>query len=95
METAMKETHEEELFKDWGLSWTADGGRTWHEAAFYTFGQAQDYARELERLHGGEKGFSMSAKRMMFVNTTSFLDAETAGDVELAPHPLKTAEAFA
>lgn len=79
---------------NWSVSWTTDGG-TWHERGFYTFEETQEFARALYAEHGPEMGFCLSVSRMMDVNTHSFLNAETAGDVELAPHLLKTAETFA
>lgn len=78
----------------WMVSWTTDGD-VWHELEFYTFEKAQKFARGLVEENGSNPAFIFCAERMMTVNTTSFLNAETAGDVELAPHLLKTAEAFA
>lgn len=78
----------------WRVTWTTDGG-TWHERGFYTFEKTQAFARALYAEHGPEMDFCLSASRMMTVNTHSFLNAETAGSVELAPHLLATADTFA
>ena len=77
----------------WKVSWKEDG-ETWHERGFYTFGKAQHFARGLVEENGSNPGFSFFVERMMIVNATSFLNAESAGAVELAPHLLGTAETF-
>lgn len=79
---------------NWKVSWTTDGD-VWHERGFYTFEKAQKFARGLVKESGDADGFAIYAERMMTVNLTSFLDAETAGSVELAPHLLATADTFA
>lgn len=79
---------------EWMVSWTTDGS-TWHERGFYTFEKAQGFARGLYAEHGPEADFCLVASRMMTVNLASFLDAESAGDVALAPHLLATADTFA
>ena len=79
---------------NWRVSWTTDGD-VWHERWLYTFEEAQGFARELMEENDCNPGFNFYAERMMTVNSTSFLDAETAGAVELAPHLLATADTFA
>lgn len=79
---------------DWRVSWTTDGD-VWHDRWFYTFEEAQGFARELVEENDCNHGFNFYAERMMTVNLTSFLNAKTAGAVELAPHLLGTAETFA
>jgi hypothetical protein len=93
-ETAMDGVAATDPVPEWRVSWTTDGG-VWHERGFCTFEEAQGYARRLYTEHGPEMGFCLSASRMMTVNTHSFLDAESAGGVELAPHLLATAMTFA
>ncbi len=78
----------------WRVLWTTDG-EVWHERGFCTFYTAQKFARDLTEENGCNPAFSFYAERMMTVNSTSFLDAESAGEVELAPHLLGTAETFA
>lgn len=79
---------------NWKVSWTTDGD-VWHERGFYMFEKAQKFARGLVEESGDADGFAIYAERMMIVNATSFLNAEAARDVELAPHLLATAETFA
>lgn len=79
---------------NWKVSWTTDGD-VWHERGFYMFEKAQKFARGLVKENDNNSGFSFYAERMMIVNATSFLDAESAGAAELAPHLLATAETFA
>lgn len=75
---------------DWKVSWTVNG-EVWNENGFYTFESAQKFARGLVEENGSNPGFNFFTERMMLVNTTSFLDAESAGAVKLAPHLLATA----
>lgn len=82
------------MVNDWKVSWTT-GDECWHERGFYTFEKAQEFARGLMEENDCNPGFSFSAARMMTVNSTSFLDAESAGAVELAPHLMVTSETFA
>lgn len=85
---------EDELVKDWRVTWTVDGVE-YHERGFFTFESAQAFARSLVREYGSEGHFSVFAERMMVLSTRGFLDAESAGGVELAPHLLATAMTFA
>lgn len=84
----------ESMACDWKVSWTEDG-ETWHERGFYTFWKAQHFARGLVEENGSNTGFSFFVERMMIVNATSFLNANTAGAVELAPHLMTTSKTFA
>lgn len=90
----MEQGMEDELVKDWRVTWTVDGAE-YHERGFFTFESAQAFARSLVREYGSEGHFSVFAERMMVLSTRGFLDAESAGGVELAPHLLATAMTFA
>lgn len=79
---------------NWKVSWTTDGD-AWDERGFYTLEKAQKFARGLVKENDNNSSFGFYAERMMTVNTTSFLNAESAGAVELAPHLLATAKTFA
>lgn len=78
----------------WKVSWTTDDKR-WNEFGFHTFAGAQKFARGLVEKNDCNPAFSFYASRMMTVNRESFLNAKSAGAVELAPHMLGTAETFA
>lgn len=79
---------------DWRVSWT-EGGKDFCERGFHSFKKTQEFALNRVKAEGDADGFAIYVERMMIVNLTSFLNAETAGAVELAPHLLGTADTFA
>lgn len=83
----------EDMAYDWKVSWTTDD-ETWHESGFFTFEKAQKFALDLAGECEDNPSFCFFASRMMAVNRTSFLNARSAGAVELAPHRLGTADTF-
>lgn len=83
----------EDMVYGWKVGWTT-GDECWHGRGFCTFETAQKFARDLVEKNDRNPAFSFYAARMMTVNRKSFIDAKSAGAVELAPHLLGTAETF-
>lgn len=79
----------------WRVAWSTDCGESWEELGFESFEGAHRWAAALWDEEGHKAGFYICVERMMTVNLASFLNAETAGSVELAPHLLATADTFA
>lgn len=79
----------------WRVAWSTDCGESWEELGFETFRGAHDWAAKLWDEEGHKDEFSILVERMMTVNLESFLNANTAGAVELAPHLMATSKTFA
>lgn len=75
---------------EWAVSWKAAGA--WYVRYFDSFRRCQEFARALHARHLGDEGFSLSATRMMAVNTHDLLVAGQPSEVRLAPHPEGTSE---
>ncbi len=77
---------------DWVVSWTSDDEGGCRSRGFDSFYGARAFADRAQEVHGEEPGFMVIASRLMDVNLESFLNANSGGAVELAPHLLATAE---
>lgn len=78
----------------WRVAWSTDCGESWEELGFEDFMEAHAWAAKLWNEEGHKAGFAIYVERVMTVNLESFLNAESAGAVKLAPHMLGTAETF-
>lgn len=76
----------------WAVHWRAGGH--WYLRYFPGFRPCQDFARRLRAGHLGDPDFSLSATRMMAVNTHDLLSAGGPSEVRLAPHLEGTAETY-
>lgn len=77
---------------EWAVSWKVRG--EWYVRYFPDFRSCQEFARRLHAGHLGDPDFSLSATRMMAVNTHDLLVAGGPSEVRLAPHAEGTAETF-
>lgn len=66
----------------WRVAWSTDRGESWEELGFEHFEEAQGRALRLLREEGE---VAIRVERMMPLDLDSFICANRAGDVELAP----------